>query len=254
MAAASRFDLSISTSKLSLVCPPGSLLTAAACAESGDPAQALSLLDAARRVAPMRADVRSKIGDIARSLGDNEGAITAYRDALQLDPDLAVVRYRLAQLLQGKGQNREAEAELAAAIDTVPTYADAILELATLRRRLGYAEDALGLLVELLQRDPYHLDALIALGEALGALGREADASQAFARVLVLRVDGNDFSGLWSAWTVSTKDELGEGRVFERRRSLDQLQTRRGAYDQADEGAELGHGRAGQLHRCDRAR
>jgi len=160
------------------------LLTATACAESGDPAQALSLLDSARRVAPMRADVRSKIGDIARTLGDEDGAIAAYRDALQLDPDLAVVRYQLAQLLQGKGQNREAEAELAAAIDTVPTYADAILELATLRRRLGYPDDAVSLLVELLQRDPFHLDALIALGEALVAVGRDADAAQAFARVL----------------------------------------------------------------------
>ena len=160
------------------------LLTATACAASGDPAQALTLLDTARRVAPMRADVRSKIGDIARSLGDHDGAIAAYRDALQLDSDLAVVRYYLAQLLQGKGQNREAEAELAAAIDTVPTYADAILELATLRRRLGYGDDAVSLLVELLQRDPYHRDALIALGEALITLGRDADAAAAFARVL----------------------------------------------------------------------
>jgi tetratricopeptide (TPR) repeat protein len=160
------------------------LLAATACAETGDPAEALSLLDAARRVAPMRADVRSKIADIARSLGDLDGAIAAYRDALQLDPDLAVVRYRLAQLLQAKGQTREAEVELTTAIDTVPTYADAILELATLRRRLGYPDEAVTLLVELLPHDPYHLDALIALGEALVAVGRDADAAQAFARVL----------------------------------------------------------------------
>jgi tetratricopeptide (TPR) repeat protein len=148
----------------------------------------------------MRPDVRSKIGDIARSLGDHDGAIAAYRDALQLDSDLAVVRYHLAQLLQGKGQNREAEVELAAAIDTVPTYADAILELATLRRRLGYAEDAVSLLVELLQRDPYHLDALIALGEALVALGRDADAAQAFARVL--RFDPLHVAGLFHVGTL----------------------------------------------------
>jgi len=176
------------------------LLTATACAESGDPAEALSLLDTARRVGPMRPDVRSKIGDIARSLGDHDGAITAYRDALQLDSDLAVVRYHLAQLLQEKGQNREAEAELAAAIDTVPTYADAILELATLRRRLGYAEDAVSLLVDLLQRDPYHLDALIALGEALVSLGRDADAAQAFARVL--RFDPLHVAGLFHVGTL----------------------------------------------------
>src|SRR5262249_19229641 len=111
--------------------------TATACAESGDPAAALSVLDVARRVAPMRADIQQKIGDIARSLGDNEGAISAYRHALQLDQDFAVVRFQLARLLQAKRQYREAENELAAALDAVPTYAEATLELATLRRRLG---------------------------------------------------------------------------------------------------------------------
>ncbi|MGH9887859.1 MAG: tetratricopeptide repeat protein, partial [bacterium] len=63
------------------------MLMATACSESGDPAAALSVLEKARRVAPMRADIQQKIGDIARSLGDNEGAISAYRHALQLDQD-----------------------------------------------------------------------------------------------------------------------------------------------------------------------
>jgi tetratricopeptide (TPR) repeat protein len=160
------------------------MLAATACAESGDPAAALSVLDAARRAAPMRADVQQKIGDIARSLGDNEGAISAYRHALQLDQDFAVVRFQLARLLQAKGQNREAEAELLAALDAVPTYAEATLDLATLRRRLGRPAESLSLLVDLLQRDPYHFDALIALGETLLALGRKRDAVHSFARVL----------------------------------------------------------------------
>jgi tetratricopeptide (TPR) repeat protein len=93
------------------------MLAATTCAESGDPAAALSVLDVARRVAPMRADIQQKIGDIARSLGDNESAISAYRHALQLDQDFAVVRFQLARLLQAKGQNREAEQELMAALD-----------------------------------------------------------------------------------------------------------------------------------------
>jgi tetratricopeptide (TPR) repeat protein len=160
------------------------MLTATACAESGDPAAALAVLEVARRVAPMRADIQQKIGDIARSLGDNEGAISAYRHALELDHDFAIVRFQLARLLQLKGQNREAESELVAALDAVPTYAEAALELATLRRRLGRPADALTLLIDLLQRDPYHFDALIALGETLLALGRKRDAVHAFSRVL----------------------------------------------------------------------
>jgi tetratricopeptide (TPR) repeat protein len=160
------------------------MLAATAYAEAGDPAAALDVLDTARRVAPMRAEIQQKMGDIARSLGDNEGAISAYRHALQLDSDFAIVRFQLAKLLQVKGNVREAEHELVAALDAVPTYAEATLELATLRRKAGRAAEALPLLIELLQRDPYHFDALIGLGETLLALGRKRDAVTAFARVL----------------------------------------------------------------------
>ena len=160
------------------------VLAATACADAGDPAEALSLLESARRVAPMRPDVRSKIGDIARSLGDFDGAIAAYRHALALDQDFAVVRYQLAQLLSSKGALKEAEQELVAALDAVPTYAEATLELAALRRQVGRAGEGLPLLIDLLQRDPYHFDALIALGETLLSLGRKRDAVTAFTRVL----------------------------------------------------------------------
>jgi tetratricopeptide (TPR) repeat protein len=160
------------------------MLAATAYAEAGDPAAALDCLDTARRVAPMRAEIQQKMGDIARSLGDNEGAISAYRHALQLDSDFAIVRFQLAKLLQAKGQIRDAENELAAALDAVPTYAEATLELATLRRKGGRASEALPLLIDMLQRDPYHFDALIGLGETLLAVGRKRDAVTAFARVL----------------------------------------------------------------------
>jgi len=160
------------------------MLTATARSEAADPAAALSALETARRVAPVRADVQQKIGDIARSLGDHEGAIAAYRHALELDQDFAVVRFQLARLLAAKGAVKEAEQELVLALDAVPTYGEATLELASLRRQIGRAGDALPLLIELLHRDPYHFDALIALGETLLALGRKRDAAMAFARVL----------------------------------------------------------------------
>jgi tetratricopeptide (TPR) repeat protein len=160
------------------------MLAATARSDAGDPAAALAALETARRVAPVRADVQQKIGDIARSLGDFEGAISAYRHALQLDQDFAVVRFQLARLLAAKGSLKEAEQELVAALDAVPTYAEATLELAALRRQAGRAGDALPLLIDLLQRDPYHFDALIALGETLLSMGRKRDAITAFTRVL----------------------------------------------------------------------
>ncbi|HEY4058526.1 MAG TPA: tetratricopeptide repeat protein, partial [Kofleriaceae bacterium] len=160
------------------------MLAATARSDAGDPAAALAALETARRVAPVRAEVQQKIGDIARSLGDFEGAIAAYQHALTLDQDFAVVRYQLARLLAAKGALKEAEQELIAALDAVPTYAEATLELAALRRQVGRAGDALPLLIDLLQRDPYHFDALIALGETLLSTGRKRDAITAFTRVL----------------------------------------------------------------------
>jgi tetratricopeptide (TPR) repeat protein len=161
------------------------LMLASSCRfEAGDPAAALEALDAARRLAPARADVLRWIGNITRSLGDLEGAIAAYRHALELDQDFAAVRFDLARLLVQRKRWVEAERELLAALDSVPTYAEATLELASLRRLTGRAQDGVSLLVDLLQRDPYSFDGLIALGETLLELGRKVDADTAFRRVL----------------------------------------------------------------------
>lgn len=160
------------------------MLAASARGEAGDPAAALSALDTARRVAPMRADVHKHIGDIARKLGDTEGAIAAYRNALSLDSQFAIVRYQLALVYLERKEMRDAEQQLLAALDAVPTYGEATLTLAALRRDLDRPAEALPLLIDLLQGDPYHFDALIALGETLLALDRKQDAMFAFARVL----------------------------------------------------------------------
>jgi tetratricopeptide (TPR) repeat protein len=160
------------------------MLAATARADAGDPAGALEALEVARRVAPARADVAKQVGDVARSLGDSDGAINAYRHALDLDGHFAVVRYELARLLAARDQVKDAEEELLAALDAVPTYAEATLALATLRRASGRHPDALALLIELLQRDPYNFDALIGLGETLLDMNRPVDAATAFSRVL----------------------------------------------------------------------
>jgi tetratricopeptide (TPR) repeat protein len=166
------------------------LMLAASCRfEAGAPAAALEALAAARAIAPARADVLRWIGNITRSLGDVDGAIRAYRDALELDADFAAVRFDLARLLMQRERWREAETELTAALDAVPTYAEATLELATLRRLTGDRQGAVDLLVDLLVRDSYNFDGHIALGATLIELGRHTDAATAFRRVLAFDPD-----------------------------------------------------------------
>jgi tetratricopeptide (TPR) repeat protein len=117
-------------------------------------------------------------------VGDIEGAITAYRNALDLDQDFALVHYDLALLLADRGDSEEAESELLAALDAVPTYVEATLALAEVRRRFGRAREAIVPLVDLLQRDQYNIDALLSLAETLLALERHDDAEKAIGRVL----------------------------------------------------------------------
>jgi tetratricopeptide (TPR) repeat protein len=160
------------------------ILCASARASAADPVLALQALDHARRMAPARAEVMARTGDILRSMADVDAAISAYRYALELESDYAGVRYELARLLISRGQLRDAERELEAALETLPTYTDATLELCSLRRRSGKIQEALKSLVGLLTRDPDNLGALVALGETLIAAGREHDAERAFERVL----------------------------------------------------------------------
>jgi cellulose synthase operon protein C len=165
------------------------LLAATVYAGSGDPGRARELLTQARRLAPARADVLKQIGDVARAVGDAEGAITAYRHALDLDQDFAVVHFELARLLAADGGVAEAERALLAALESVPTYAAAALELAQLRRRNSRPRQALPPLVELLQRDSSNVEALQILAETLLDLDRQSDAVIAAGRVLCFDPD-----------------------------------------------------------------
>jgi tetratricopeptide (TPR) repeat protein len=160
------------------------MLAASACADTGNPASALTLLANARHIAPHRADVLQRTGDVSRLIGDVDTAIEVYRAALDLDEGFVIVRVQLAKLLEEKGDNVSAERELRVALETLPTYAEATLALAVLCSRLGRHDESLDLLIELLRRDSYHFAALIALGDSLVAMGRRDDAAHAFTRVV----------------------------------------------------------------------
>lgn len=160
------------------------LMVARARLGAGDIEGALTVLEEARRLAPVRADIAQLTGDAWRAGGAVARAIDAYRHALSLDPALQVPRLQLAQLLAAGGDVTGAEAELLAVLARDAGHEEAALLLAGLRRSLGRAADTIDLLVDILRRNPAHLDAIASLGESLFLAGRRQDAAHAFARVL----------------------------------------------------------------------
>ncbi|HEY5544561.1 MAG TPA: tetratricopeptide repeat protein [Gemmatimonadaceae bacterium] len=184
------------------------LLIARVRADAGTPDRAMAALDAARKLAPARADVLKHVGDVARSMGDHPRAVEAYRQAVSLDSDFVAARLDLAALYAAHGAPEDAETELLAALASVPTSVEAALLLASLRRSLGRPADTIELLVTVLQRDPWNLDALASLGESLFLNGCREDARLAFARVL--RFDPDHVGALYFDGVL-----LAESRQFE---------------------------------------
>ncbi len=170
------------------------MVLASARFDAGDAVAAVDALNTAKRLAPTRADVHRRLGDIARAQGDRERAVVAYRAALSLDPDFAAVRLAVAQLLLEEGDLGAAERELLAALDAVPTFTDAVLLLGRVYRDSGRPEPALTILVELLQRDLSNVAALHALAETLWVMGRTADAAVAVERILLF---DREHAGAW---------------------------------------------------------
>ncbi|MGQ0647107.1 MAG: tetratricopeptide repeat protein [Gemmatimonadaceae bacterium] len=174
---------------------------------------------AARRLAPMRADVLRALGRLARLEGDTAAAIAAFRDALDLDRHIDGVHVELADLLAASGDYVEAERELEAAVASDPRSDVATLALARLRRERGQPDQTVALLADFLSLDPYHLEALAALGESLFLVGRRQDAQFAFARLR--RFDPEHVAALYFEGVMLAEDHQFEAAIERWRRVIE---------------------------------
>jgi tetratricopeptide (TPR) repeat protein len=135
-----------------------------------------------------------RVGDLYGALGDSGEAISAYRASLAVDERQVETRVALGRLLAKAGDDTAAIRELETVLVTAPNHDAAVVELVGPYRRTGRSRSALPRVVALIRRDVYHFEALIALGEILIDLAREADAMNAFERVL--RFDPNHSEAL----------------------------------------------------------
>jgi superkiller protein 3 len=153
-------------------------------AAGGDAAGALTALQQAQTRAPGRADLHKLQGDVARKVGDRQGALAAYQAALQLDGGYVQVWVDLGRVHEEKEEWNDAQRAYERALDALPTFHEAALALADLLRRVGRVRQAVVRLAEMLEQDPYDLLALLLLGRALLDDKRDAQAHEAFRRAL----------------------------------------------------------------------
>ena len=188
------------------------MLTATACAESGDPAAALGC---ARGSASRRADARRHSAEdrrhraLARRQRGRDLGVPARAGARSGFRHRALSARAPASGRRGRIAKRSwSSSPRSTRCRRTPK------RRSSWRRCAGGSRDRAKrsrLLIELLQRDPYHFDALIALGETLLALGRKRDAVHAFSRVL--RFDPSHVGALFHEGAI----------LFEQRRYRDAI-------------------------------
>jgi tetratricopeptide (TPR) repeat protein len=170
------------------------LLAAEARVASLDNPGAREILVTLKKSEARNANVLKRVGDLYAALGDAIEAIAAYRSSLGIDERQAETRIALGRLLAKAGDDTGAIREMETVLVAAPNHDAAVVELVGPYRRTGRSRSALPRIVALIRRDVYHFAALIALGEILIDLAREADAIQAFERVL--RFDPNQAEAL----------------------------------------------------------
>lgn len=144
--------------------------------ESGDNAQAVSLLTQAVGLRPDDAVLRADLGMALEHQQDNEGAKGAYAMAVALDPDNPIYRFNLGAACQRLGQGHEAATHYLDALEREPMLAEAYFNLATLFQDAGHLDIAEQHYRNALEARPAYVEAAANLGLVLRRLGRLGEA------------------------------------------------------------------------------
>jgi tetratricopeptide (TPR) repeat protein len=127
---------------------------AAAAADAGEPASALTLLEAVVAEDPAVVEAHNALGRVQLELGHPERAVEAYRDALARDATYVPALTGLAQAYHALGRDDDAAAGLERALELAPGSAPAATLLARIHVDAGRSDQALEVLDRELAGDP----------------------------------------------------------------------------------------------------
>jgi superkiller protein 3 len=136
-------------------------------ADRNEPEKARAALERAVGLRPDFGEAWSDLGAVRKSLGDDAGALAAYRRSVQADPANAVSQYRLGAECLRQGRLEEAVKHLEAAFHLDPDDQSTLYSLQLALRQAGQLERAKAIrerLAELIRRrDKLSQDAMAAL-------------------------------------------------------------------------------------------
>lgn len=146
-------------------------LAAALRLKEGRAAEARELLEKSISLAPASRTAEFALGQAAEALGDEPGALAAYRRAVEISPLFFPARYRLGQLLLACGDAAGAARELEFAVTAAPTEADTFLLLATAQAAEGWPREAVASARTGAALAPDRADAWLLLGSLAAEAG-----------------------------------------------------------------------------------
>ncbi|MBN2583001.1 MAG: tetratricopeptide repeat protein [Planctomycetes bacterium] len=130
--------------------------------------------------------VRVELASILTLLGDHEGAVCAYQDAILLEPDNWEARTDLAARLEEQERFEEALDEVRQVLDRCPDFADVHLRAARLCVRLSRLDDAAGHVDKALALNPRYLEAIVLKGMLLSEQDQAEAAVATFHRAIAV--------------------------------------------------------------------
>ncbi len=139
---------------------------------AGDNEAALSHYREAARLAPLNPAVHQAFGVLLSELGRKAEARVELEQAVRLDRTLVEAHYDLGVVLEELGEDRRAEAAFRAALELNPNHADAHNNLGVIFAQRGDLAAAAEQFAEALRIDPDHSDAAANLARARGGRSR----------------------------------------------------------------------------------
>jgi predicted O-linked N-acetylglucosamine transferase (SPINDLY family) len=191
--------------------------------EDGRSSEALRLIDRALAVARYDPRLHRARGIIAHALGRDDEAIAAFRRVHEAEKRDVESVTALAQLLVAARRLEEAADALGATADLVPD-AGLDFERGNLLRELGRLEAAADAYARGRKRAPADVRILSNLAMTLVKLGRHAEAKEAFAVALKLKLaprDGARLANAFASFLKSIGDEDAAREYFETAVALD---------------------------------